>query len=202
MATDKDAHLWERSENEWYQEPRDCTTALLTVERFRGQIWDPACGAGNVVLAAHAAGRSAFGTDIVDRKWDTDRVLWRGCRDFLSCDPTDFPADNIITNPPFEKGHGTEKFIRHALAYRALAKLAIFTDIKFLASTRRAGGLYAELPPSRVWIIAPRPSCPPGAFIAAGNKPGGGTADFVWIVWDRTHPHLGTTLNWLKRIPQ
>ncbi len=80
----------------------------------------------------------------------------------------------------------TEAFIRHALKRLSLKKLAVFTDIKFLTSARRANGLYAELPPSRVWMISPRPSCPPGAYIAAGNKPQGGTADFCWIVWDRT----------------
>jgi hypothetical protein len=199
MATAKDAHLWDRSDQDWYQEPADCTTALLSVERFRGQIWDPACGGGNIVKAAHAAGKSAFGTDLVDRRWDTDNVLWRGCKNFLDADPAHFPADIIICNPPFEGGKGTEAFIRHALSSPGIAKLAIFTDVRFLFSKKRATGLYADLPPSRVWILFPRPSCPPGSFIAEGGKASGGTADFCWLVWDKTAPFYGTQLGYARR---
>jgi hypothetical protein len=194
----RQAHVWDRADGEWYVEPTDCTTALLTVERFRGQVWDPACGGGNVVRALDAADRAAFGTDIVDRGWGQS-ALWHGVRDFLTADPARFPAQNIITNPPFGKGKLAEAFIRHALMSPHLAKLAVFVDARFLYSTKRAQGLYAEHPPSRVWIIAPRPSCPPGAYLAAGNKAQGGTADFVWIIWDRTHPHVGTSINWLLR---
>jgi hypothetical protein len=199
MAVSKAAHLWDRSDQDWYQEPADCTAALLGVERFRGQIWDPACGGGNIVRAANAAGRMAFGTDVIDRGWDTDNVLWRGCKDFLQQDPHHFPADIIITNPPFKGGKGTEAFIRHALSSDRLAKLAIFTDVRFLFSKKRATCLYAELPPSRVWILVPRPSCPPGRFIAEGGKASGGTADFCWLVWDRTAPFYGTQLGYAKR---
>jgi hypothetical protein len=199
MAIPKASHLWERSDQDWYQEPADCTTALLGVERFWGQIWDPACGGGHVVKAAVAAGRSAFGSDIVDRRWDTDNVLWRGCKDFLKEDPNHFPADIIITNPPFEGGKGTEAFIRHALSSPRLAKLAIFTDVRFLFSKRRALGLYTELPPSRVWVLVPRPSCPPGRYLIEGGKASGGTADFCWLVWDRTAPFYGTHLGYAKR---
>ena len=195
----KAAHHWERSDDEWYVEPQDCTTALLGAERFRGQIWDPCCGGGNIVRAAHAYGRMAFGTDIVNRGWDFDNVLWRGEQDFLATDPEHFPADCLIMNPPFGRGVLTEAFIRHALRGATLAKLAVFVDVRFLNSSKRANGLYSELPPDRVWIITPRPSCPPGAYLAAGNKAGGGTADFCWLVWDRTAPSCGTTLRWLRR---
>lgn len=196
---EKGAHVWDRSENEWYVEPMDVTTALLKVERFRGQIWGPACGGGNIVKAAHAFGRMAFGTDLVDRKWDEDRVLFRGERDFLAVDPTEFPADCIITNPPFGHSKLAEAFVRHALASPTLAKLAAFVDIRFLAGAKRANGLYAEHPPSRIYLITPRCSCPPGGWLAAGNKAGNGSSDYVWIVWDRTHPHHGTLTDWLHR---
>ena len=36
-----------------------------------------------------------------------------------------------------------------------------------------------RLPIERVWLLTPRPIMPPGSWIAAGNKPGGGTQDFL-----------------------
>ena len=198
-AVAKQAHVWALADDSWYVEPEDCTTALLQTERFRGEVWDPACGGGNVVRAIRALGRGAYGTDIVDRKWDPDRVLFRGVRDFLSTASSDFRADNIITNPPFGRGLLVEAFIRHALSAPGLAKLAVFTDVRFLTGRKRAAGLYAELPPDRVWIITPRPSCPPGAYLATGAKAAGGTADYCWLVWDRTAPHHGTWTGWLSR---
>ena len=194
----RDAHNFDRADDEWYAEPGDCTTALLGVERFRGQVWDPACGGGNIPRALRAGGVPACGTDIVCRMTPDDPI-WSGYRDFLATTPGQFLADNIITNPPFGKGALAEAFIRRALSAPNLAKLAVFVDARFLYSTKRARGLYAEHPPSRVWILAPRPSCPPGAYLAAGNKAGGGTADYAWLVWDRTHPHHGTITGWLMR---
>ena len=198
-AVAKAAHTWALADDSWYVEPGDCTTALLQVERFRGEVWDPACGGGNIVKAIRATGRGAHGTDIVDRGWDSDRVMFRGVRDFLQTEPSDFPADNIITNPPFGRGALTEAFIRHALSSPTLAKLAVFTDVRFLTGRKRAAGLYSDVPPDRVWIITPRPSCPPGAYLAAGNKAGGGAADYCWLVWDRTAPSCGTRTGWLTR---
>lgn len=204
MATDKDAHLWERSDKEWYVEPQNCTAALLRVERFEGLVWDPACGAGNVVKAIRAHGLQAVGTDVVDRRALTapDASPWFGdfaLEDFLAMSPARFGPTQIIMNPPFGKGLLTEAFIRHALAGPRVTKVAVFTDIKFLASTKRAKGLWADHPPDRVYMIAPRPSCPPGAYLHAGNKAGGGTADFIWLVWEPKAPFAGTTLSWLIR---
>lgn len=196
--TSLNAHLWDRSDDEWYKEPSDCTTTLLGVERFTGQIWDPACGSGSVVTACRDAYLQAFGSDIVQRV--TPAPLWFvGKRDFLVDEPLPLKP-NIITNPPFFKSKGTEAFIRRALSFEATRKLCIFTDVKFLAGSKRATGLFQEHPPSRVWILVPRPSCPPGTFLEAGNRAGGGTADFCWIVWDRDTPGP-TQFGWLNRKP-
>ena len=80
----------------------------------------------------------------------------------------------------------------------SVEKVAAFVDIKFLAGGGRANGLYRELPPNRVWIITPRPSCPPGEVLKAGGKAEGGTADWIWMVWGKTAPHSGTVIDWLR----
>ncbi len=192
-AVEKKAHLWERDELDWYCEPEWATAALLKVEKFVGKSHDPACGRGNIVRTLIDAGYEASGSDLVDRAGSPG--WFKGCTDFLGDHA--FYADNIITNPPFYKAKGTEAFIRKALSV-AKGKVAIFTDIKFLAGSGRANGIYSELPPHRVWVITPRPSCPPGHVLAAGGKASGGTADWCWMVWDLTAPFTGAELGWLR----
>lgn len=197
-AVEKKAHVWERDGLDWYQEPPSATAQLLSAETFSGQILDPSAGAGNIVTTLRAAGLSAWGTDVAMRvPPGTDWHL--GLHDFLD-DAKPWPAwANIVMNPPFYRAKGAEAFVRKALKV-AEKKVCAFLDVKFLAGDGRANGLFSEHPPARVWIITPRPSCPPGEYLLAGNKAGGGTADWCWIVWDK-QASGPTALGWLRRLP-
>lgn len=205
---EKNAKVWAKHPDDWYVEPGDCTTALLTVEGFVGDVHDPACGGGNIVKALLAADVDASGSDIRDRV-TVDGVTpeWFSVSDFLAPlhhltqdDLAGWQPTNIICNPPFRSGKGTTAFIQKALSMRMLAKLAIFTDIRFLGSDTRARGLHATHPPTRIWWLTPRPSCPPGDYIARGGKVGGGQPDFCWMVWDRLSPAQAMpNFGWLRR---
>lgn len=193
---EKRAHIWERDPLDHYVEPPAATESLLAVERFVGAVRDPACGIGNIVETLRAAGCHATGSDIVSRRPDFP-MWWCGVQDFLAED-YDEPLVNVVCNPPFGRAKTAEAFIRKALRLAA-GKVAMFLDIRFLAGAERANGLFAEHPPQRVWILTPRVSCPPGSYLLAGNRPGGGTADHAWLVWDRTAPPATTTIGWLRR---
>ncbi len=146
----KAAHVWERSEDEWYVEPEICTAALLRCERFIGHIWDPACGGGNILRAASANGYQfqLVGTDIKQRG---DRAFWfRGEQDFLNWAGQPL-AQNIAMNPPFGRGVLAEAFIRKALDI-AVGKVAVFVDLRFLGGAGRAAGLWNDNPPDRIWM--------------------------------------------------
>jgi hypothetical protein len=195
QARDLKAKIWERDPLDWYVEPESVSDALFRAERFSGNIWDPACGAGNVIWAAIRAGYGALGTDIKRRS----SALWfHSERDFLAADQA--LAQNIVCNPPFFRATGAEAFIRKALCL-ARGKVAMFLDIRFLAGADRASGLYAEHPPHRVWVVTPRVSCPPGEYLAAGNKAANGSADWCWLVWDLLAPAPAhPELRWLKEV--
>jgi hypothetical protein len=193
LSKQKQAHVWERDGLDWYVEPASSTAALLREERFVGHIHDPSCGQGNIVRTLIDHGYHASGSDLVDRAGSPG--WFRGKADFLGNEA--IYAENIMMNPPFYKAKGAESFIRKALSV-ATGKVAVFVDIKFLAGGGRANGLYREKPPNRVWIITPRPSCPPGEVLKAGGKAEGGTADWVWLIWDMTAPASGTAINWLR----
>jgi hypothetical protein len=191
---EKKARVWARDGLDFYVEPEAASAALFRAERFVGDIYDPACGGGNIVRSALAAGYGAHGSDIRRRtteSWFTREI------DFLN-EPLAQASANVVTNPPFFRGVGTEQFIRRALAFTT-GKVAIFTSIKFLAGAARTTGIYTEFPPSRVWILAPRPSCPPGEYLAAGGKASGGTEDWIWLVWSRdtAAPARFPQLGWL-----
>jgi hypothetical protein len=194
---ERKSHIFERDEYDWYQEPISVTKLLIDAERFVGAIYDPACGAGNIVTTFLNARYEAYGSDIVDR---ASRAKWfMGEGDFLSSDHR-LSGNNIVMNPPYYRAKGTEAFIRKALTL-ASRKVAAFVDIRFLTGAGRANGLFAEYPPARIWIVTPRVSCPPGSYLDAGNKAQGGTQDWAWLVWAIDEPAAPTQLGWLRGAP-
>ena len=194
---DKKAKLWARGDLDWYVEPRVASAALFRVEIFQGGFWDPACGGGNIVAEGRDCGYDVQATDVVDRSAGAD--WFGGTLDFLG-DTPGIVADNIVTNPPFFRAAGAEAFIRKALSV-ARWKVAAFVDIRFLAGGKRAETLFAEHPPTRIWVVTPRVSCPPGEYLATGGKASGGTQDWCWLVWDKTAPRTSTTFHWLRAEP-
>jgi len=191
----KQAHVWERGEHDWYVEPSHASAALFRVEEFDGAIWDSSCGKGNIVYSAIAAGHEAIGTDIVCR-FPVEPAWFVGEQDFLNGDGRAL-APNIVMNPPFYRAEGAEAFIRKALSICS-GKVCAFVDIRFVAGAERAKGLFTQFPPTRIWIVHPRVSCPPGEYLEAGGKAGNGSSDWCWLVWDREDISGRTELKWLN----
>lgn len=188
----KDSKIWARHENDWYVEPEWCSRRLFEQEEFRGSIFDPACGGGNILKSARAAGYHAYGNDVVRRSEYADTVA-----NFLN---TDFQADNIVSNPPFglcdDRKAKRHPWPEHCLKL-AKFKVALLMPANWVQGDQRSRWLQ-ESPLYRVWFISPRPSMPPGEVLAAGMKPGNGTTDYAWFVW--LHGYSGApTIHWLRR---
>jgi hypothetical protein len=144
---------------------------------------DPACGTGGIVEAARAVGYQTIATDIVDRGYGH----FDGCVDFLCSDRR---VANVVTNPPY--------YIARAFAEHALKLARRKVAMLWLARRLNAARWLQSTPLARVYLLTPRPSMPPGHVIAAGEKPGGGSQDFVWLVWE--HGYIGPPeLRWLHR---
>lgn len=82
-----------RAPFEFYPTPPEAVRALLSVERFDGTIWEPACGDGAISKVLIEAGFQVVSTDLIDRGFG------RGGCDFLKS--TRPLAKHIITNPPY-----------------------------------------------------------------------------------------------------
>jgi hypothetical protein len=163
-------------------EPLWVTKHLAAVEDLTGWNHDPCCGGGNIVNGLIQSGLTATGSDLRQRL-SPPPPWFLGTADFVADKAGLWGADNCVFNPPYFRGAGTEQFIRHALKITK-GKVCAFTEGRFLWGKKRACELWRDCPPDRIWFITPRPSCPPGAYLEAGNKAGGGTPDFVWLVWD------------------
>jgi hypothetical protein len=181
---ERKSHIFRRDDYEHYVEPQWCSARLFEVERFDGHIYDPCCGFGTIVISALEHGLAAAGSDIVNRGWDS------------SLTPSNFLHwtriyDNIVMNPPFDQ---VGEFVRHAVEHSAYKTATIFP----LARLPAASWLQT-LPLTRIWLLTPRPSMPPGSYIKTGNKPGGGKVDFCWLIFDRNHHSKKIEMKWLHR---
>ncbi len=181
----RDSHIFDRHPEGHYVEPLDLDRALikaLAPALPKGAtILDPCCGFGRIVRAASEHGFSAFGYDIAPRwednpdgKFDTTKTCFVEV-DYLKRATS---ADAIVMNPPYGQ---TIAFVDKALREARVLVAAIVpaTWINGLATAR----WLAQTPWAFYWSISPRPSMPPGEYILAGKKPGGGTKDFSVLVW-------------------
>lgn len=189
----RESHLWERDPNDFYVEPSWVSRRLFEEEIFRGRIFDPACGGGNIVVSAKAHGYDSDGADIIRRN---SHCSWE--QDFLQ-ETIEF--DNIVCNPPFklcdDRKAKSHPWVSKCLE-RAKFKIALLLPANWIQGDARSRWLETT-PLFRVWFISPRPSMPPGAAIEAGQKPGNGTTDYAWFVWLQGFEGE-TTIRWLRRM--
>ena len=84
-------------------------------------------------------------------------------------------------------------FITHAVSCSRRNTAAIFPVARL-----NAARWLQDLPLRKIWLMQPRPAMPPGDYIRAGGKVGGGRVDFCWLVFE--HGHTGAPeLAWLHR---
>lgn len=164
---------------DFFPTPAWATHALIESEEFVGEIWECACGNGAMskVLATRGP---VISSDLYDRGFGEGGI------DFLEAD---WCADNIVTNPPFNAAEG---FARQGVRL-ARRKFALLLRLAFLEGANRARTIFAENPPSRVWVFSERITFYPEGV----TKQGSGTTAYAWFVWDKEAAD-GTELKWLK----
>lgn len=171
----KDAHIWERDEYDWYVEPFECSLALISELQITGRIWDPAVGSGRILHSASQLGCTTVGSDVVKRSELCDFTS-----DFLAI--TECPEyDHIVSNPPFGVA---EDFVRKAIEILTEGQTAsMLLPLVWMAGFSKKRDWLPTSPLAHIMPMSPRPSMPPGRVIQQGQKPGNGTKDFAWFVW-------------------
>lgn len=159
-----------RPENDFYPTPPIGTRALMDVEGFVGDIWEPACGDGaisNVIQLEY--GKRVISTDLEPRNFGTQL-------DFLLSNS--LLAPNIVTNPPFKI---MQEFAQHALDLGCV-KLALLGKLAFLEGQERTAWL-EESPFKCAYVFRKRLS-----LYRNGEKmKNSGMIAFAWYVWEKGH---------------
>jgi hypothetical protein len=164
---------------DFYPTPEWATYALIDNERFEGRIWEPACGDGSMVKVLRDTGSHVDASDLFDRGYGEVGV------DFLK---SDRQIENIVTNPPYNSAEG---FVEAGLR-QATNKLCLLLRLAFLEGGNRQRTIFAERPPSRVWVFSERITFYPAGAVVKGS----GTTAYAWFVWDKKAPNKSSELKW------
>jgi hypothetical protein len=174
-----------REPNDFYRTPSKCTEALLRVEQFPAEIWEPACGDGAISTVLEAAGHDVFSTDLIDRGFGEPGV------DFLA--QRDLALPVIVTNPPYKLA---EAFLLHALSLGA-RKVAMLLRLAWLEGESRRRRVFSKHPPARIWVFSARPTLWHGTDPNARSS--GGATAYAWFVWDSEAPQGVSVVGWLPK---
>ena len=194
MSTFSTPGSWLRSEpttftprrlpNEFYPTSPEATRALLSVESFDGDIWEPACGDGRIAKVLTDHGHAVVSTDLNEYGFGEAGV------DFLR--EREARAKHIVTNPPY--GYGlADRFIRRALTLTQWTggKVAMLLNMSSLCHRQRTDW-WREIPPARLYAIDDIVCWPEDRY---GPPPRYFTKHrYVWAVW--THGHKGPPAFW------
>ena len=178
-----------RIPNEFYPTPPEAVRALLSVERFDGSIWEPACGEGAIAGVLEAAGHEVISTDLFAYGFGETGV------DFLK--ESTSRARHIVTNPPYGSGLA-DAFMLKALALtrQTGGKTALLLNLASLCHPSRTA-LWQAHPPARIYAID-------GVVCWPAHRYGPASRAFTrhrycWVVWSPEHcgaPQFG----WLSAV--
>lgn len=175
----------EREVNDFYATDPKAMRELLKYETFNKDIWECACGEGNLSEVLKEHGYNVFSTDLIDRGYP-DMIM-----DFLKVEEGLIFEGDIITNPPFKY---TTEFILKALeAIPEGNKVAMFLKINYLSGKARYRDIYSKFPPQRVYVFSSRIACSKNNTTDGFKR---GAIDYVWMIWEKGQ-YSPTELKWI-----
>lgn len=170
----------EREKNDFYPTPPYVVLELLKREVFTGNVWECACGEGDISNVLIENKFEVISSDIIDRGYGFQA-------DFLQSN--NIYADNIITNPPYQNALD---FILKA-KQQANSKIAFFLKTTWLESEKRYDMFQDnEFPLKVVYQFSKRVS-----LYKQGEKlKNSGMIAYAWYVWDKEHKGK-PTIEWI-----
>lgn len=173
----------ERSRLDYYGTSPESTKALLKVETFNHEVWEPCAGHHLMVDVLRDAGYHVLATDIADYEG-----YQHGKMDFLQVESS-WDGD-IITNPPY--GLSTEFAVKALELVKPGHKVAMFLRTLFLEGTKRYEKLFKENPPRTVYVFTNRQVSDKNDDF---NK--GSAVSYSWFVWVKGYKGP-TEIKWIS----
>ena len=165
-----------------YPTPLPVIEKLLEKEAFKGTIWEPACGEGNISSVLINNGFQVYSSDIIDYKFG--RI-----HDFLNPPKViDYSiVDNVITNPPFNRAL---EFVNMSKKY-SRGKVAFLLKTQFLEGVERYKMFQdKDFPLKKIYQFTRRVSFP------TTDSKNGGMIAFAWFIWERGYEGE-PTIDWI-----
>ena len=176
----------ERQAEDFYATEPRAAELLLELEEFDENIWECACGQGDLSKVFEKAGHKVLSTDLVDRGYGTGGV------DFLKCNEV-FNGD-IISNPPYKYA---KEFVEHALKLVPDGhKVAMFLKLQFLEGKARRE-LFEKYPPKTVYVASGRLLCAKNGDFEGMRAGGGSAVAYAWYVWEKGYAG-DTIIKWFN----
>lgn len=190
----------ERTEYDYYATEPKAITYLLEVEKFKGSIWENACGEGHLSKELIKNGYEVISTDLINRGYG------KGGVDFFKCEKP--LGDNIVTNPPYAFA---QEWVEHSLEIMNNgSKLALLLPIQFLESDKRKA-MFMKTPPVRIHVFSNRILCGINGDFRAKDKQGNVVYDkngnpkkmssakcYAWFVWGVGNYDNKPTVDWIN----
>lgn len=164
----------DRQNEDFYATEPKATELLCDLVQFSPNVWECACGAGDMAEVLKERGYNVLSTDLIDRGYGQGGV------DFLSSTHK-FDGD-IITNPPYKHA---QAFIEKALSLIPDGhKVAMFLKVTFLEGKSRKK-LFTEHPPKFVYVSSSRLLCAKNGEFQKMRDGGGSAVAYAWFIWEK-----------------
>jgi hypothetical protein len=173
----------ERSKLDYYGTDPRSTKALLAVETFQHEIWEPCAGHHLMVDVLREAGYHVLATDIAEYDGVQHAKM-----DFLNIEG-EWDGD-IITNPPY--GLSTEFAVKALELVKPGAKVAMFLRTLFLEGTKRYEKLFSVNPPKTVYVFTNRQVSDKNDDFSKGSA-----VSYSWFVWEKGYQGP-TEIKWIS----
>lgn len=165
----------ERQENDFYATDSIAIDKLLAYETPNKNIWECACGQGDLSERLEEYGYSVYSTDLIDRGYG------QGGIDFLE-QTTKWKGD-ILTNPPYKYA---KEFVLQALdLIENKRKVYMFLKLTFLEGIARYRDLFSKHPPKTIYVFSQRVMCAKNGDFEGMKKGGGSAVAYAWYVWEK-----------------
>lgn len=162
----------EREHNDFYATEPKAVEMLLKVESFAPNIWECACGRGQMSKVLEANGYKVRSTDLVDRGYGEGGV------DFLA--QVEQWDGDIITNPPYK--YGIEFVDKRLELIKDGNRVAMFLKLQFLEGKKRRA-FFEKNPPKIIYVSTSRLVCALGGDFESYKHSNAVT--YAWFIWEK-----------------
>lgn len=171
----------EREQNDYYATDPIALEKLLEHETFSDNVWECACGEGNLSEVLKKNGYNVWSSDLIHRGYGEDTI------DFLKYNET-FDGD-IITNPPYKFAR---EFVEHAIEIIPSGnRVAMLLKLQFL-ETKKRRELFNKYPPRFVYVSTNRICCCKNNDFSPEQRKNNSAQAYAWFIWEKGY--IGDTI--------